>query len=148
MAEPYRASIFTRHWTLALVIVIPLIVPTAVHQYHSSRYAFYSRHSIFNMDLALSMRRHVTQNSEGQPAGNRYQHCHSQHYATHRDALQQPAPQIMPVPSYTLVNSTRYQRSAWLHALYYSSFCLSRVSPSSSITPPFYRIYISPHQTL
>ncbi|KAG1846048.1 hypothetical protein DFJ58DRAFT_730634 [Suillus subalutaceus] len=52
-------------------------------------------------------------NSAAQPAGNGHQaqHCGSQHYTTHRDALQQSAPRITisftPTPSCTLVNALR-----------------------------------------
>ncbi|KAG1841020.1 hypothetical protein DFJ58DRAFT_809268, partial [Suillus subalutaceus] len=61
----------------------------------------------------LLLRRHVTQNSVARPAGNGHQaqHCGSQHYTTHRGALQQPAPQITipftPTLSCTLVNALR-----------------------------------------
>ncbi|KAG2034611.1 ribonuclease H-like domain-containing protein [Suillus americanus] len=84
-----RALISMRHWALALVIMVPLI-PT-VHQ-----------------EVSLIKRHHVMQNSAAQ---NEHQHCNSQHYTTHRDALQKLAPRItipfMPTPSCTLFNALR-----------------------------------------
>jgi hypothetical protein len=77
MTEQRRALMFTRHWALTLVIVIPLI-PTA------------------HREASLVKRRHVTQNPVVQPGADN----------GHQDAPQQPAPRrITPVPSCTLANA-------------------------------------------
>jgi hypothetical protein len=58
----------------------------------------HSSYSNFDSDLALSQRRHVTQNSVVRPGEDN----------GHQDALQQPAPRrITPVPSCTLANALR-----------------------------------------
>ncbi|KAG1811273.1 uncharacterized protein BJ212DRAFT_1376009 [Suillus subaureus] len=79
--------------------------------------------------------RSVTQSSVTQPAGNGHQRCDSQHYATHRDALQQPTLQVIilasiPVPirhTCECPSTTGYSRStgafddslAPLHLVYF-----------------------------
>jgi hypothetical protein len=76
----------------------------STHTYRASRSItrqgmhLHSCYSNFDSDLALSQRRHVTQNPVVRPGADN----------GHQDALQQPVPRrITPVPSCTLANALR-----------------------------------------